>query len=539
MHTSCRPGRSACGPLIAAVLIVPACLPAAAEDWCQWRGPHGNGFLRHDGPLSADWGDDGPPLLWRSAEEIPSGDAGGYGSPVVADGRVVLYVAWKYPEPLDTRTLGARPLRKLGRYADDVPAALLDRIEAARTSDELAALEGKERKAWVKQWIEEHLDEAQRKTLGDFASDRLNRGRKAASMGLLREAHAVKDKTFTIEGFDAWLSQTGLGDEQQNRIRDVVPTTETKCHDVILCVDFESGETVWKRTFPGRPRGHGSSSTPCVRDGRVYVGGSNGTLYCLDAADGEKVWTAETGGHEINSSFTVFDGKAVILCDHLTAFDAETGAELWKQKKVSHRHTSPVLWRHDGRAYLLCNARHTFCVSADDGELLWHGRGGGNSTPAATGNVMAYMTQPKDHVGLHLLRISPEGVEELDTVRVSARGASAAAHDGRIYALGRGDAAIVDGDTAEVLSALTEVPHDNWPSPIVTDGGRLVTVQRGRLQVYDISGDTLELLGEAEIDVAQCTSPALTDGRVVVRGKKHLLCYDVRGGERHPAPHEE
>jgi outer membrane protein assembly factor BamB len=84
----------------AIVALVAAWSPAAVNgktDWNQWRGPDRNG-VAPAGPKLADvWGPSGPALVWKSEERIPGGPKKGgsfsnYGSPVVAQGRVYLYV---------------------------------------------------------------------------------------------------------------------------------------------------------------------------------------------------------------------------------------------------------------------------------------------------------------------------------------------------------------------------------------------------------------------------------------------------------------
>ncbi len=64
----------------------------------------------------------------------------------------------------------------------------------------------------------------------------------------------------------------------------------------------QSPSVAWTR------RTHGSFlSSPVVAGGTVFVGGSNHTLYALDADDGSTVWTAN-GGREYNAPPAVADG---------------------------------------------------------------------------------------------------------------------------------------------------------------------------------------------------------------------------------------
>jgi len=73
-----RPVFAALGLL--ALLIVT--LPAAADDWPQWRGPARDGKSAETGLLQ-EWPEGGPPLAWKT-----SGIGAGYSSVSVANGRI-------------------------------------------------------------------------------------------------------------------------------------------------------------------------------------------------------------------------------------------------------------------------------------------------------------------------------------------------------------------------------------------------------------------------------------------------------------------
>jgi outer membrane protein assembly factor BamB len=64
-----------------------------AADWPNWRGPGYTG-IQPDGPKLLDAWKKGPLQVWNS-EPLPSGNLGGYSSPVVANGKVYLYISWK------------------------------------------------------------------------------------------------------------------------------------------------------------------------------------------------------------------------------------------------------------------------------------------------------------------------------------------------------------------------------------------------------------------------------------------------------------
>src|SRR5205814_1193228 len=73
-------------------------------------------------------------------------------------------------------------------------------------------------------------------------------------------------------------------------------------------------------------------------------------FYCLDAADGHKLWQFETAGH-IESSPCVADGKVFFGAgdDGLYCLDAGTGSRRWHFQGPFHIDTSPAV--AGGRVY--------------------------------------------------------------------------------------------------------------------------------------------------------------------------------------------
>ena len=115
---------------------------ASSASWPQWRGPQRTGVSPDTTPLASEWPKDGPPVVWE-IEGIPAGGAGGYGSPVVADGRVYLFVNHRYSVPVTHRTISDGALRQLGwpPQAERPTGALMDELEQARQGEERAKLD--------------------------------------------------------------------------------------------------------------------------------------------------------------------------------------------------------------------------------------------------------------------------------------------------------------------------------------------------------------------------------------------------------------
>jgi len=360
-------------------------------------------------------------------------------------------------------------------------------------------------------------------------------------MESLEKLAEVRNKEFASkEALAEWLRQSGLPPEVKKAAVGRIPTTANRYTDIILCFDAAGGKRLWMQEHPGRGFDYGASSTPLVTGGRVYVIGSLGVVYCLDAGSGEPAWTKRLDaakGARVSSSFAIADGLVVILAGPLTAMDAATGEVRWTQPKVSGTDNSPVFWRSGGKQYVICNTgRGVFCVDIADGKLLWNVPGGSCSTVAVCGDFMAVQAESKN-VGLSAYRLSPEKPEKLWTVEHTDRGASPVIHDGHVYSVTRNGAICVHLETGKVLWR-QNVGGGEISSPILAGGMVLspVSGDRGVLVMIKAAPEKFSLLGKVRLGIATCTSPAFADGRLYVRLAGAAACYDLRVGPNATRP---
>ncbi|GDY13531.1 hypothetical protein LBMAG53_24090 [Planctomycetota bacterium] len=127
-------------------------------------------------------------------------------------------------------------------------------------------------------------------------------------------------------------------------------------HDVVVCVDAASGRTLWKHVLSNRGRSvvgynkhEDQGRTACYADGKLFIMGRLGRLYCLDGASGALDWEVPTapawevekakelatatmhgwppGAPNFPSLYAI---GPVVLMHHVgIAFDRNTGAVRW------------------------------------------------------------------------------------------------------------------------------------------------------------------------------------------------------------------
>lgn len=107
-----------------------------------------------------------------------------------------------------------------------------------------------------------------------------------------------------------------------------------------------------------------------VANGYVYFGASDGSVYALDAVDGHKLWTFETGG-KIWSTPTV-DGDTLFIGGFdrkLYALDTADGTQKWMFETEGTIVSTPVV--SGGRVYIGSFDRRVYAVDVKSGEEVW------------------------------------------------------------------------------------------------------------------------------------------------------------------------
>ena len=398
---------------------------AQDKDWPQWRGPNRDGVVTNSPKLADSWPTNGPALLWKS-EWIPSQFNGNESSPVVAEGKVFLFVAWRQPAGggSKARILTTETLVDAG-WLPDLPEELAKKVEQARTSkakpkphgNYIDNLDDAYTKAMEDAFLAKKPD--MDKYIQDFMAtlDPKDVAKYGAYIRRRVSMTSAEDTQFGPPAltWDDLVKLSKLRDaefetyaESRNKVR------ETLGHDVgysgssqflmrawrraapradtVICLDAATGKLLWKNrllaedhellltehSISGKTSdyaGVGVCATPAVWNGKCYAQGAGG-LYCLSARDGSVIWQAKDA-KITHGSPLVADG---VVFQYDQAYNAETGAVLWKTergKSWAYRdfaNYSPVLWTVGGKKYIIGQNqpdRSWACMELETGKVCW------------------------------------------------------------------------------------------------------------------------------------------------------------------------
>jgi outer membrane protein assembly factor BamB len=501
---------------------------SAPADWPQWRGPARNGSLDSGPALADSWGAEGPRILWDS-ELIPSDDDGGHGSPVLADGRVYLSVVWHSDEPSETRTITDLIMRvRLGHQnASPLGKELIEKIESARES--LApTLRGAKLEEFIEKFIQENLDRKKRELFGSWISSRFKKGKLAIPLGDYDKLKARVEKPFASQSeFEAWVNAQGFADHVKQAVLDAVPASKRVAEDTVICLDANSGKTIWITRAPGEPKGRNCSSTPCVAGGLVFAMGST-HLYAVNTETGKLHWSQPLSSKAPGSSPLVVDGVVFAQAGKLCAFDAGTGKPLWEQPSVTGSNASPTLWQDASTKLIVCNSRNELAgVDPSSGKIVWSIPGGGDSTPAIQGNLAAVLSS-KDSIGFAGYQISATDAKQLWNHPTDARRSQSSPilSQGHAYLFEDNEHRCIHLASGKV--AWTQKISSSITSPVMADAKIFIVTNNGNtLSMLRATPEERVELGKATIRALWVPSPSIGDGKLFVRHRQGVRCYDL------------
>ena len=347
--------------------------------------------------------------------------------------------------------------------------------------------------------------------------------------------------------------------------------------DVFECIDAATGRTLWRHAFAGKginynkTAGAGPFMTPCVAGGRVFGIGSAGAVYALDAATGAVAWQTSLGpaaqkveevrqrcreapdmpamNRDFCSAPVVADG--VVVCNDnaggLVGLDAASGDKVWGPVAgCTVKSSSPIRWRHKGRDYVIVSSDYAVCIEPRTGKVLWE-------APGASGQGAVAVTEDAMVCAAGSPAGGPAGPSEKDSglsaYRIGLTGASLlwclgrgynnhvtspVIYEGHVYAFSDRATICVDLASGKIVGE-SEFPGTRTCSSLVVADGRVLRENLyQRFYFASASPKDFRRLGPiwTPPSHAENTTSTIVDGRLFIRGRDGLYCYDMRKAGR-------
>lgn len=319
----------------------------------------------------------------------------------------------------------------------------------------------------------------------------------------------------------------------------------------VLCLDRDSGKLLWERTaYAGRVyddrhrKGSYASSTP-VTDGKyVYAYFEAEGLYAYDF-NGKLIWKTSLGklskvGMGPGTSPTLWGNYLFLQCDQedggeevgsfIAAVDKRTGKEVWRTPRLHCKtHATPLLVQANNRTELIASGRESV-ISYDPltGKEWWRAEGMVSwaiPSPVA-GHGMVFVTAGSSAKRALAFRLGGTADLVWKYTKGTAYVTSPILYGDYLYLVSdKGIVTCIDAKSGEVKydGGRVPIPASFTSSAVAYDGKILLTSEDGDTFVVK-AGPTHEVLRTNSIGEVVLASLAIADGKLFIRGDKHLYC---------------
>lgn len=319
--------------------------------------------------------------------------------------------------------------------------------------------------------------------------------------------------------------------------------------DIVRALKLADGTPVWTFEYPntGKTDAYGyTETTPVYDNGKLYTVGSLGQVHCLDAETGKLIWNcnlvADYGARLPNwllAISPVIDGDKLILCPGsangaVLALNKHTGKLIWQGGGADKPgYAVPVIATILGvKQYVIFSATSLNGVEAETGRLLWSfpwktPNNVNAAMPLVSGNLI-FITSNYGR-GCALVEITPDGpVKRWENRNMHAHFSSP---------IGIGNLIYGTTDPGRMVCINPADGSLRWQQRGFEKGGMIaidnvflvLDGRTGELAMVEINPDAYKELGRfTPLGGQSWTAPVVADGKLIVRNKTALACFDLK-----------
>ncbi len=328
-----------------------------------------------------------------------------------------------------------------------------------------------------------------------------------------------------------------------------LPETQEK---VLLCYDCKNGALLWQTTVvkSNFENKHGDNSfasgTPATDGKLVYVSFLDGDDAVVAAYDfaGKQVWIQRPGKfsspHGYSCSPALFEDKVIINGNSksddsfVAALSRIDGKLIWKvaQPNLSHSFSTPIFRKMAGKMQMIfLGNKEVASYNPEDGSKYWFVNGPSEdfcSSPVyneKTGLVLISSAWPQRN----LLAINPDGNGDVTNSHVAWQTKEGAFYvpspvctdDFLFTTMTNGKVHCIEIATGKIL--WEEELGKQYSSSVLANGLVYMPNDNGVITVIK-PGPTFEPIAKNPIGEKMNASPAISNGKIYLRGNKHLFC---------------
>ena len=319
----------------------------------------------------------------------------------------------------------------------------------------------------------------------------------------------------------------------------------------VHCLDTNDGKLLWLRKVPERPAERGvrdkngfASATPVTDGERVIAFLGTCGLVCYDVK-GNLQWQYDefriSTTHGTGSSPVLYRDSVILVQDQnrapsiFLALDKRSGKLLWKQKRgPAMTWSTPVVLRVGDRDELIFAGAETVKgYDPKSGKELWSLKGPTYEVVPAVvfGNGLLYSASGRNGPTLAL---RPGGSGDVTETHLAWRAVRGGPHvpaplylGGRLYTVNDfGVATCLDAETGRLI--WQQRISDRFSASPIEAGGLLYCPAESGVTYVLKASDRFEVVAENDLGSPILASPAVVDGKLLLRTQDELVCIGAK-----------
>jgi len=321
--------------------------------------------------------------------------------------------------------------------------------------------------------------------------------------------------------------------------------------DILYCLDANTGNEIWKRSYPCRllAKNHegGPAATPTVDGDAIYTFSKNTDAIRFKASDGQVVWHKNLIRDLKVKNPTWYHASSPLVVDSLiilntgtrgVALNKSDGSMVWQNGKDACGYASAVPFTMGGqKCVAMPVSREVVGLVAATGKLIWNfpwktSYDINAANPIIMGDKI--FISSGYNKGCSLFRMERQNVTEIwRNKNMRNHVSSCVLWEGHIYGFdgqfgGGGKLTCLHFETGKVKWAQKGM---GTGTVMIADGKLIVLSEKGKLVIAEASPEKFNELASAQILTGKCwTMPVLANGRIYARNAKgQLVCVDVSG----------
>jgi len=336
----------------------------------------------------------------------------------------------------------------------------------------------------------------------------------------------------------------------------------------LVCLHRDSGQVLWRRTVLQAPLetkhqlNSYASSTPAT-DGELVVAAflevTGETIPARNVSrarpvtpgrmviaafdlEGNPRWVVRPGEfvsvHGFCACPVFFENLVIVNGDHdgysyLCALDRETGATVWKppREHKTRSYVTPLIRQYGGRQQLILSGSKAICsYDPRTGDAIWKIDGPTEQFVASMVDDGQYLFMAAGFPTHHVMAIRPDGTGNVTNTHIAWHVTTAHCYVPSPIVVDSYLLVPDDRGTANCFDTRTGTRHwqerlgSHYSTSLFTAGGLVYFLADDGLTKIVRPGPKLEVVAENPLGEYSFASPAISQGKIFIRGEKHLYC---------------